>query len=160
MTPAIDALKATNIPHHLLEYTVDAQNGQEVSRDIGLAAAASLGVSETLVFKTLVVELAAGELVIAIIPVADKLNLKLLARAAGAKSAVMADPRHAERATGYVTGGISPLGQKRKHRTFLSDSASGLETIYISAGKRGLELALAPHDLISQTAAEVCPLTS
>lgn len=156
MTPAIDALKSAEVPHELLKYTSAANDG----RDIGLAAAAALGVPDAAVFKTLVAELATAELVVAIVPVAEKLNLKLLARAAGAKSAQMADPQRAERATGYVTGGISPLGMKRAHRTFLASSASGLETIYVSAGKRGLELALSPADLTAMTQARICPLTA
>lgn len=155
MTPAIETLRAADIPHQLLAYTIGANDG----RDIGQAAAAALGVPEAAVFKTLVAELATSELVIAIIPVAEKLSLKLLARAAGAKSAKMADPQRAERSTGYVTGGISPLGLKRAHRTFLDDSASTLDTIYVSAGKRELELALTPDDLIALTDALISPLT-
>lgn len=155
MTPAVNALQAAGIAHQLLDYPAHAIG----SGDIGIAAAAALGVPEARVFKTLIAELAGAELVVAIIPVAARLNLKQLARAAGTKSAEMADTRKAERATGYVTGGISPIGQKRRHRTFLADEVQSLEVVYVSAGKRGLELALAPSDLISATEAVVCGLT-
>lgn len=128
--------------------------------DIGLAAARSLGVPESSVFKTLISELAPGELVVAIVPVGARLNLKQLARAAGVKSAIMAPPGRAEKATGYVTGGISPFGQKKTLRTFLAAEATTLEAIHVSAGRRGLELVLSPADLIGVTNAVVCELTA
>lgn len=156
MTPAVDTLQTAGIAHQLFDYPPDTIN----SGDIGRAAATALGVPEAMVFKTLVAELAGGELVVAVVPVAARLNLKQLARAAGAKSAAMADTRKAERATGYVTGGISPIGQKRRHRTFLANEVRSLEVVYVSAGKRGLELALAPSDLINATAGAVCKLTA
>lgn len=154
MTPAVAMLQAKGIAHELLEYEALAAPG----KDVGIAAAAALGIPEASVFKTLVAELAGGELVVAMIPVAARLNLKLLARAAGSKSAAMADARQAERATGYVTGGISPIGQKRRHRTFLGDEAQSLSVIHVSAGRRGLELALSSVDLINATEAQVCRL--
>ena len=156
MTPAVKALDALGVPYQLLEYDLGAVDG----KDIGRAAAAALNLPVETVFKTLIAELADGELVVAIIPVADQLNLKLLARACGAKSAALAETRAAERATGFVTGGISPLGQKRRHRTFLAAAADGLDLIHVSAGKRGLELALAPEVLIEATQAHVCALVS
>lgn len=154
MTPAVSALDALGLPYRLLEYAA----GPSDQRDIGTAAARKLGLAEQKVFKTLIAELAGGELVVAVIPVAGKLNLKLLARAAGAKSATLAQPAAAERATGYVTGGISPVGQKKRHRTFLAAEGAALDTIYVSAGRRGLELALRPADLIEATDASVCRL--
>ena len=154
MTPAVKALNASGLSYRLLEYDQSAK-GQ---RDIGVAAAKALRLPEQQVFKTLVAELAGGELVVAIIPVACKLNLKSLARACGAKSAALAEPRLAERATGYITGGISPFGQKRRHRTFLAEQASELDLIYVSAGRRGLELALSPEVIIEATQACFCPI--
>jgi len=154
MTPAVSELDALRIPYQLLEYPA----GVGGERDIGISAARALGLPEDRVFKTLVAELTGGELVVAIIPVAGRLNLKRLARAGGAKAATLAEPKAAERATGYVTGGISPLGQKRKHRTFLAGEAHALEQIHVSAGKRGLELALSPADLVAATDAMVCQL--
>ena len=155
MTPAVTALDGLKLPYELLEYELSGSS----DKDIGLAAARALGLPEAAVFKTLIAELADGALVVAVIPVAEKLNLKQLARACGVKSAKMADTRAAERATGYLTGGISPLGQKRSHRTLLADQANGLDLIYVSAGRRGLELALTPGALIEATAASVCTLT-
>ncbi len=156
MTPAVKALDERGLPYRLLDYDQSAAG----EKDIGLAAAAAMKLPVETVFKTLVAQLADGELVVAIIPVADKLNLKQLARACGAKSAALAQTRTAERATGYVTGGISPLGQKRRHRTFLADEARGLDLIYVSAGKRGLELELAPEVLIEAAQAHLCPLVA
>jgi len=156
VTPAVRSLERAGIPFRVLTY--DA--APITDGDIGVAAARSLGVAEHSVFKTLISELAQGELVVAIVPVAARLNLKLLARAAGAKSASMAEPARAEKVTGYVTGGISPFGQKKRLRTFLADQAASLQTIHVSAGKRGLELALSPTDLIGVTSAVVCELTA
>ncbi|MGD8417227.1 MAG: Cys-tRNA(Pro) deacylase [Pseudomonadales bacterium] len=155
MTPAVARLDAAGIPYALLSYDADAGRGP----DVGVAAARALGIAAEAVFKTLVAELAHGELVVAVIPVAARLNLKRLARAAGAKSAALADPAVAERATGYVTGGISPFGQKKALRTFLAEEAATLNTIHVSAGKRGLELAVDPNDLIAVTDAVPCNLT-
>jgi Cys-tRNA(Pro)/Cys-tRNA(Cys) deacylase len=156
MTPAVKALDASRASYRLLEY---APGGHD-QKDIGLAAAAALELPEDAVFKTLVAELAGAELVVAIIPVAKKLNLKALARTCGAKSAVLADAKAAERATGYVTGGISPLGQKRRHRTFLAEEARDLDLIYVSAGKRGLELELSPDVLMAATQASVAAISA
>lgn len=156
MTPAVHSLERAGIDFRLLSY----EPASATAGDIGVAAARSLGVPEHSVFKTLVCELSQGELVVAIVPVAAKLNLKLLARAAGAKAAAMAPPARAEKATGYVTGGISPFGQKKRLRTFVAAQAASLETIHVSAGKRGLELALSPADLIDATSAVVCELTA
>ena len=154
MTPAVTALEASGFSYRLLSY----QHNEKDNKDIGLAAAAALGLPEKKVFKTLIAELAGGELVVAIIPVAGKLNLKALARTCTAKTAALADAKVAERATGYLTGGISPLGQKRRHRTFLAEEARNLDLVYVSAGRRGLELELLPEVLMEATQAHVCPL--
>lgn len=156
MTPAVARLERCGVAYQLLEYApVDPAH-----RDLGVAAARALELPEASVFKTLVAELADGELIVAVIPAATRLNLKALARAAGAKSAALADPAKAERTTGYVTGGISPVGQKRPLRTFIDAAAKALPTIYVSAGRRGLELALATDDLIRVSSAAVCPLSA
>jgi len=156
VTPAVSSLERAGIPFQLLVY----EAGGAGEGDIGVAAARSLGVPEHSVFKTLISELNQGELVVAIVPVAARLNLKKLARAAGAKSAGMAAPTRAEKTTGYVTGGISPIGQKNTLRAFLAAEAVTQTTIHVSAGKRGLELALSPTDLIAATGAVVCELTA
>lgn len=123
----------------------------------GEEAAAALGVPEERVFKTLCADVD-GRLTVAVVPVSGRLDLKALARAVGGSRAVMADPRAAERATGYLVGGISPLGQKRPHPTVVDVSASDFDTVLVSAGRRGLDVELAPADLIGLTSAVVAPL--
>jgi Cys-tRNA(Pro)/Cys-tRNA(Cys) deacylase len=118
----------------------------------GLEAAEALGLPPEQVFKTLMVAVD-GRLVVAIVPVTGQLDLKAVASAVGGKKAAMADPVAAERATGYVVGGISPIGQKRRHTTVLDDSASGFEAVYVSGGRRGLDLGLSPADLVRLTGA-------
>lgn len=118
----------------------------------GAEAAEALGLDPRRVFKTLVAEVD-GVLTVAVVPVSASLDLKALASAAGGKRAAMADPAAAERTTGYVRGGISPLGQRRQLPTVLDESAAGLATMCVSAGRRGLEIELAPADLIALTAA-------
>lgn len=135
-----------------MDYTAAA------TANIGTAAAKALGLPEAQVFKTLIAQLESGQLVTAVIPVAEQLNLKSLSKAAGAKSARMADPKAAERSTGYVTGGISPFGQKRTIPVFLAAQALDYELVYVSGGKRGLEIAVAPQDLIRCCHARVCKL--
>jgi len=154
MTPAVSALEASGEPFQLLTYEPAAE-----SVDIGLAAARALGLDPALVFKTLIAQLNTGALVVAILPVGEKLNMKRLARAAGAKSAALAPTAQAERTTGFVTGGISPIGQKKTLPTFLDSQSQGLETIYVSAGKRGLELALGPESLMRISGATLVALT-
>jgi Cys-tRNA(Pro)/Cys-tRNA(Cys) deacylase len=109
------------------------------------------------VFKTLFVSVD-GRLVVGIVPVSGQLDLKAVAAAVGGKKAVMADPADAERATGYVVGGISPIGQKKAHPTVLDESALGFETVYVSGGRRGLDLGLSPEDLVGVTRATVAPI--
>jgi Cys-tRNA(Pro)/Cys-tRNA(Cys) deacylase len=125
----------------------------------GRAAAISLGVDEARVFKTLVAA-ADGRLVVGIVPVDHQLGFKQLARAVGAKRAEMAEVAAAERATGYVAGGISPLGQKRRLPTVLDESALSFDTVFVSAGRRGLDVELAPADLVRMTAAVVAPIVA
>ena len=114
--------------------------------------AQALGIEPARVFKTLLVELAgSGDLAVGIVPVDLQLDLKAIASAAGVKKCRMADPAMAERVTGYIVGGISPLGQKKLLRTFLDSSAAGFDTINVSAGRRGLEIELAAKDLLALT---------
>ncbi|WP_444904587.1 Cys-tRNA(Pro) deacylase [Microbulbifer sp. DLAB2-AF] len=154
MTPAISMAKKAKISHKVHEYTHDSS-----SESYGLEAAEKLGVHESRVFKTLVVSLENKELAVGIIPVSSMLSMKLLAKSAGAKKATMAPKSDVERSTGYVLGGVSPLGQKRRLKTIIDSSARNNATIYISAGRRGLEIELAPDDLaslVSGVFSEIC----
>ncbi|MBT8115302.1 MAG: Cys-tRNA(Pro) deacylase, partial [Arenicella sp.] len=144
MTPAIELLE-----HHNVEYQVRAYVHDAAADSYGKEAAAELGLPETLVYKTLVVELDSGELAVGVVPVASKLSTKAMARELGAKKAAMADGQKVSRVTGYVLGGVSPLGQKKQLRTLIDESATALPVIHISAGRRGLEVALAPDDLVA-----------
>lgn len=155
MTPAINLAKKKKIPHTIHQYEHDPR-----ADSYGLEAAEVLGQDPKTVFKTLLFCLN-GEpknLAVAIIPVDQKLNLKLAAKAAKGKKADMADPEIAQKITGYVVGGISPLGQKKALPTFLHESAAEQDTICVSAGKRGLEIELAPKDLLGLTRAQFAPL--
>jgi Cys-tRNA(Pro)/Cys-tRNA(Cys) deacylase len=149
MTPAINQARKSGIAFHIHEYTHDA-----ATESYGLEAAEKLGVDPKRVFKTLVAD-AQGVLIVGIVPVSTSLDLKALAAAAGVKRAEMADIADAERATGYVAGGISPLGQKKRLRTILDNSAAAFATIFVSAGRRGLEIELAPNDLIKLCTGEM-----
>lgn len=153
MTPAIRLLEQRQIPHRVLAYEHDPA----VER-YGQEAAEALGLDPRSVFKTLLAEVAGLGPVVAIIPVDCTLDLKALARTLGAKKATMAAPATAARVTGYVLGGISPLGQKTRLPTVLDRAAVGLDTIHVSGGRRGLELALAPSDLATLTNATVAPI--
>jgi Cys-tRNA(Pro)/Cys-tRNA(Cys) deacylase len=148
-TAAIRALEAAGVAFDLHPYEHDPR-----ATSYGLEAAQALGIPEARVFKTLMAD-ADGRLVVAVVPVAGKLDLKALARALGARKAAMADPADAERATGYVVGGISPLGQKRPHPTVLDASALDQERVLVSAGRRGLDVELSPADLVTLTSATV-----
>ena len=148
-TPAIAAAQRAGVEFRTHEY---AHNPKAES--YGLEAAEKLGLEPARVFKTLVVELD-GRLGVAIVPVAAQLDLKAL----GGKRAALADRTAAERATGYVLGGISPLGQRKRLPTTLDASALEHATIHVSAGRRGLEIELAPEDLVRLTDAEVRPIT-
>ena len=142
MTPAINLAKKTKIFHRVHEYSHDPK-----SESYGLEAAVKLGVSEGRVFKTLVVNIDNKALAVGVVPVSSMLSMKLFAKAAGAKKAVMADQTDVERSTGYVLGGVSPLGQKKRLKTIIDSSAGNYDTIYVSAGRRGLEIELSPRDL-------------
>ena len=123
----------------------------------GLEAATALGLAAEQVLKTLMVTVD-GQLVVGIVPVSGQLDLKAVAAAVGGKRATMADPTDAERATGYVVGGISPIGQRRSHRTVLDESALSFDTVYVSGGRRGLDLGLSPGDLVRVTGATVAAI--
>lgn len=146
MTPGIVAAERKKIAHKVHKYTHDKQ-----AASYGLEAAEKLSLPPAQVFKTLVAELDTGALVVAVVPVTHQLNLKQLAKAAGAKKAQMGNPQKVERTTGYVLGGVSPLGQKKALPTFIDASAEPFSTIFVSAGKRGLEIELSPQDLASLT---------
>ena len=142
MTPAIKLLQQHKVAHIVREYEHDP-----AAESYGREAAAKLGVPEAQVFKTLVVTLDGKELVVGVIPVSAQLSMKAIAKAAGGKKADMAAPKDVERTTGYVLGGVSPLGQKKKLRTVVDESALQFATIYISGGRRGLDIELAPQAL-------------
>ncbi|MCI0510823.1 Cys-tRNA(Pro)/Cys-tRNA(Cys) deacylase [Chromohalobacter marismortui] len=153
MTPAIRLLERDDIPHQVLQYTHDAQ-----VTAYGEEAVTALGLAPESVFKTLLAQLDDGRLVVALVPVMATLDLKGLAKAAGARKARMADPALAERTTGYVVGGISPLGQRKRLPTFIDDSALALASLHVSGGRRGLEIGLAPTALIDLLEATTAPL--
>lgn len=150
MTPAIQALKNAQIPYRLYEYRHDP-----AASSYGLEAAQALGVDAAQVLKTIIVKPAVGTLVAALIPVSTQLNLKAVAQTVGVKKVILADPREAERATGYVVGGISPFGQRRRLVTLIDESALSYASVYVSAGRRGLDIALSPQDLVQGTQAQV-----
>ncbi|MET7789038.1 Cys-tRNA(Pro) deacylase [Streptomyces sp. NPDC005248] len=151
-TPATVALTTAGTP-----FITHAYDHDPASPSYGEEAAEALGVSPDRVFKTLVADVD-GNLTVAVVPVAGSLDLKALASAVGGKRAAMADPAAAERTTGYVRGGISPLGQRKRLPTVLDASARTLETICVSAGRRGLEVELSPADLASLTGALFAPI--
>lgn len=146
-TPATVALTAAGIAYEVRVYHHDPR-----ATSYGLEAAESLGVEPERVFKTLLATLD-GHLVVGIVPVSGQLDLKGLARALGGSRAAMAEVAAAERATGYVAGGISPVGQRSSHPTVLDGSALDFATILVSGGRRGLDIELAPTDLVTITGA-------
>lgn len=154
MTPAVLALSAAGIAHTVHEY-----DRNEDLRDFGREAAEALGLDADEVFKTLIV-VADDGLVVAVVPVSCQLSMKRVAAAVGAKRAVMCDPAAAERSSGYVVGGISPIGQRRRLRTVVDETAQLYDTIYVSGGRRGLEIGIAPTDLIRLLDAVVAPVTA
>lgn len=151
-TPATAALASAGIPFTEHAYAHDPAN-----RDFGMEAATALGLDPDQVFKTLLVDVD-GRLVVGIVPVTGKLDLKALAAAVGGKRAAMADPALAERRTGYVVGGISPIGQKTRHETVLDETAELWDVVYVSGGRRGFDLGLAPADLVRATGAVVADI--
>jgi Cys-tRNA(Pro)/Cys-tRNA(Cys) deacylase len=154
MTPAIDQLKKLGIAHSLHEYVHDAG-----AASYGLEAAEKLGVDAGMVFKTLVVDAGNNTLAVAVLPVGQQLNLKRMAKAVGSKKVSMAEPVAVRRSSGYVLGGVSPLGQKRPLVTVIDESALGHSTVFVSGGHRGLEIQLAAQDLASVTNATFTGLT-
>ena len=146
MTPAIDLLKKAKAVHQVHSYQHDPK-----SASYGLEAAEKLNLPPAQVFKTLLAASEKGELLVAVVPVAGSLDLKALAHAAGVKKVEMADPQAAQRSTGYLLGGISPLGQKKRLRTFIDNSAQLHESIFVSAGRRGLEVQLSAAILAAHT---------
>jgi Cys-tRNA(Pro)/Cys-tRNA(Cys) deacylase len=151
-TPATRAAQQAGIAFSVHEYA------HEPGAAYGLEAAVALGCGPARVFKTLVVRMSATQHAIAVVPVAAQVQLKAVAAATGAKSAELADPDDAQRLTGYVLGAISPLGQKRRLRTVVDASAGTFPTIFVSAGRRGLEIEVAPADLVRLTGATVAEI--
>lgn len=156
-TPALRLLTGRGTTHTVHPYDHGAHDGfgDEAVRAL---QAAGVDVDEHRVFKTLLADVD-GRLVCAVVPVAGMLDLKALASAAGGKKAVMADPGRAQRSSGYVVGGISPLGQKTALATFVDESAESFGTVLVSAGRRGLQVELTPADLVAATAATVAAIS-
>ncbi|ERL55657.1 Cys-tRNA(Pro) deacylase [Psychrobacter aquaticus] len=160
MTPAIELAKQRGLDYQLHEYTHDSN-----APSFGLEAAEKLGVDVAQVFKTLVVSTDAGVLAVAILPVDKTLNFKKMAKALSSskllscKKVQMADPKQVERSTGYVLGGVSPLGQKKRLKTVIDRSAQTQSTIYVSGGRRGLEIELPPMQLVETLAAHFDTIT-
>ncbi len=155
MTPAIELLRRLGVDHRITEYDHDPDHPS-----FGEEAAAALGVEPDSVFKTLLATLDDGRIVVAVVPVAARLDLKGLAAAAGAKKATMTDPAVAERRTGYVVGGISPFGQRRPAPTFVDDWATAFDEIHCSGGRRGLELSIPPQAFTEVLGATFAPIAS
>jgi Cys-tRNA(Pro)/Cys-tRNA(Cys) deacylase len=151
-TPATVALGRAGVEFALHEYAHDPR-----ADSYGLEAAEALGLDPARVFKTLMASVD-GTLTVAVVPVSGQLDLKALARAVGGSKAVMAERAAAERATGYVAGGISPVGQKRPHPTVVDASALDHPTVFVSAGRRGLDLEIAPGDLVAVTEASTASI--
>jgi Cys-tRNA(Pro)/Cys-tRNA(Cys) deacylase len=160
-TPALAAVRSAGVAHVVHEYEA---SGSAAGRDrdrrphYGREAAAALGVDPARVFKTLVVAVDGG-LIAAVVPVAGELDLKALAAACGGRKAAMADPAEIERVTGSVVGGISPLGGRKRLRTVVDSSAAEFATIFVSGGRRGLQLELAPADLVRLAGASEVPIS-
>ncbi len=153
MTPAVKALERARVPFTLHEYAHDP-----ASTAFGEEVVEKLGQDPARVFKTLIASVEGKGLAVGIVPVAASLDLKALAAAVGGKRAAMAELGEAERATGYVAGGISPLGQRKRLPAVLDESALGWPTIFVSAGRRGLQLELAPADLARLAGARTAPI--
>ncbi|WP_328711186.1 Cys-tRNA(Pro) deacylase [Nocardia salmonicida] len=156
-TPAIKALRG--IAHRVHSYSHDPR-AESYGDEAVDALGEELGVQAAQIFKTLVIELSSGALAVAVVPVPARLSLKAAAAALGVSKASMADKTKAERTTGYVLGGVSPLGQRKKLPTVVDASALDWDRVLCSAGKRGLEIELAPADLVRACAAVTAPITS
>jgi Cys-tRNA(Pro)/Cys-tRNA(Cys) deacylase len=151
-TPATTTLTRAGITFSAHPYDHDPS-----AASFGIEAAEALGVEAERVFKTLLADVD-GDLVVGIVPVTTRLNLKALAAAAGGKRAAMADPATAERRTGYVVGGISPIGQKTPHRTVLDETAELFDTVFVSGGRRGFDIELSTTDLVRITGATLADI--
>lgn len=151
-TPATALLTTAQIPFSLHPYQHDPR-----AAAYGDEAATALGIDPARIFKTLIAAVD-GRLVCAVVPVSGRLDLKALAAAVGGKRAVMAEPAQAARATGYVVGGISPLGQRARLPVVIDESVAGFATVYVSAGKRGLQIELAPQDLLRGCDGRLAPI--
>lgn len=154
-TPAIAALARAKVPHTLHAYEHDA-----AAASFGEEAVAALGLDPARVFKTLVAEVDGARLAVGVVPVTGHLNLKAMAAAVGGKKAAMAAVADAERSSGYVHGGISPLGQRKALPTVIDASAEAFDTIFVSAGRRGLQMELAPSDLARVARATFAPIAA
>mgnify|MGYP001061991662 CR=1 FL=1 len=155
-TPALHALERAGIEHEVLEYEHDERSGL----GFGEEAAEKLGLDATVVFKTLMVVLPDDSLAAAVVPVAGTLDLRALASALGVKKVTMAEPALAQRRTGYVLGGISPMGQRHQAVVVIDYSALALDHVLVSGGRRGLDVRLAPRDLVTLTQARVAPIAA
>ena len=153
MTPAIEAAREANLSFQIHEYEHDPS-----IQSYGEEAAAELGVDRKRVFKTLVVELSTKELCVYVLPIMHQLNMKSAARAAGVKKATMANAKSVVRVTGYVLGGVSPIGQKRNLRTFIDTTASNFDSVYVSGGRRGLDIELNILGLVDLLQADMIDL--
>jgi Cys-tRNA(Pro)/Cys-tRNA(Cys) deacylase len=153
-TPATALLSRSKVPFTLHPYDHDPR-----SEAYGEEAARALGVDPARIFKTLIASVE-GKLACAVVPVAARLDLKAFAAALGGKRAEMAEPAAAARATGYVVGGISPIGQRSRLTVVVDESVGGFATVYVSAGKRGLQVELAPDDLVQVTGALLAPIAA
>ncbi len=146
MTPAVSILKKAKIKFQLHEYTHDPD-----ADSYGDEAAEKLDIDKNRVFKTLVVSNDNHQLFVAVLPVSHQLNFKLFAKASGSKKIAMADKNRVEKVTGYVLGGVSPVGQKKNLPAFIDETANNFQTIFVSAGRRGLQIEIAPADLADLT---------
>ena len=154
MTPCINTVKKANIFFKIHEYTHDSS-----VKSYGLEAVTKLNIKEERVFKTLIVNIGDKELITCVIPVSSQLNMKLVSKAMGVKKASMAEKSDVEKSTGYILGGVSPIGQKKRLKTIIDSSAKQHKSIFISAGRRGLEIEVKPQDLqkvINGTFSEIC----
>ena len=153
MTPAIEAAREANLSFQIHEYEHDPS-----IQSYGEEAAAELGIDRKRVFKTLVVELSTKELCVYVLPIMHQLNMKSAARAAGVKKATMANAKSVVRVTGYVLGGVSPIGQKRNLRTFIDTTAGNFDSVYVSGGRRGLDIELNILGLVDLLQADMIDL--
>ncbi|MGW6376886.1 Cys-tRNA(Pro) deacylase [Rhodococcus sp. NPDC055112] len=158
-TPATQALTKGKISHRVHSYEHDSASASYGAEAVD-ALAGQLGLEPAQILKTLVIKTSDGKLAVAVLPVPEKLSLKAAAAALGSSKAVMAEQSEAQRSTGYVLGGISPLGQRKRLPTVIDDSAANWDRVLCSAGRRGLEIDLDPADLVRLTGAVLAPITA